>query len=410
MSSSSSRYRIEENRRRRQRQVAASRSEARALEAQLQALRQRAAELAESYGFSRTDVTIGDAGRAPTSDEDVEGHTRHVSRLREILAAGERSLAAAVEKARTAEMLDSLAQSYVPAQTTDTTEAKAAGAARSTAGAEKDSTAVAEREALVERLLGRLDPGVTDERRERARTLAAELVTAASGRADALEDELRLAVQQANVEAHRLDEARARARTLRDSLTGLEGDEVAAMDRRLAEVEVGTTDVSQELEAEVAAVRRRAEAEQDQRYAAETTVQVLERLGYEVEEGFETAFVEDGTVYFQRGNWGDYVVRVRVDADEARLDFDMVRASDDPDDAAATADQSVRDQEMEQTWCDSVPELVGALAEEGVALDIEQRPARKHGLRTISRDLVHLGQGRGDARRREDPHRRGLDG
>lgn len=412
MSSTSSRYAVERNRRRRQLQVAASRAEARSLEAQIQALRQRVASLAESYGFSSTDVSIGNAARPPASDEDVEGHARHVNSMRDVVAAAERSLSVVVERARTAEMLHSLAASYVPASAADEVEVedKADGTPAAIGRGDDHVDWLAEREDLVQRVLQRLDADVTDEHMERARALAAELITATESRADALEDELRLVVQQANGEARKQAEASARARELRDTLRGLEGQEVETIDRRLAEIETGDRALTEDLDTEVAAVRRRAEEQQDQRYAAVTTVQVLERLGYEVEEGFETAFVEDGTVYFQRGNWGDYVVRVRVDADEDRLDFDMVRATDKPEGAAVNDDQSVRDQEMEQTWCDAVPELVDALAQEGVALDIDQRPARKHGLRTISRDLVRLGAGRRDSRRRDDPRRRGLDG
>ncbi len=235
MSSSSSRYRIEENRRRRQRQVAAPQGESRRLEVQLQELRQRTAEMAHSYGFTSNEVSVGDAGRAPASDEDVEGHARHVSRLREVVAAAERSLAVAVESARTAEMLHSLAQSYVPAAPSDVQESEAAAVEASSGAAEADSRVVAEREALVERLLGRLDPSVTDDERDRARTLAGELVPAGTSRADALEDELRLLVQQANDNARHRETMKARARELRDSLRGLEGDEVADSARRLTD-------------------------------------------------------------------------------------------------------------------------------------------------------------------------------
>lgn len=387
MSTSSSRYDVEENRRRRQRAVVAARQEADQVRAQIADLRRRVVAAAASYGFDQRVVTVAEPS-APISNEDVEGHQRFLAALRVALVGGEQALAAVAHQARTTEMLGALAASYDPnvaLEASDSTLTESSTIER------LEKAEVEERSAVAIRVMARLHDAVGDDRRREVESLASSLVTASRSRAEGLEMELRRVVQTANEEAEQCEAERLEAARLRVALLGLEGDEVAQADALLSVVEAGRGRLTASLRRQVAVARERSEQVDDRQYAADTTVAVLERLGYEVEEGFETAFVEDGTFYFQRGNWGDYVVRLRVDADQSRLDFDMRRMDDGGStDVIAT---EVRDHEMERAWCDAVPELVGALAEEGIDLDVEQRPPRPGRLATVPRERVGL---RGD--------------
>ena len=92
--------------------------------------------------------------------------------------------------------------------------------------------------------------------------------------------------------------------------------------------------------------------------------EVLSDLGYEVEPIAETLFVTGGVAHFQRAEWGDYYVRMRVDPATRNVNFNMVRTADAtaPPDAA----QRKRDEAMEATWCAGLPKLLAELAARGI--------------------------------------------
>lgn len=114
--------------------------------------------------------------------------------------------------------------------------------------------------------------------------------------------------------------------------------------------------------------RARAEAEaaenRKREMAGILVAEALADLGYEVEPIAETLFVSGGVAHFQRAEWGDYYVRIRVDPQTRNVNFNMVRASDAtaPPDAA----QRKRDEEMEATWCTGIPKLLAELAARGI--------------------------------------------
>lgn len=92
--------------------------------------------------------------------------------------------------------------------------------------------------------------------------------------------------------------------------------------------------------------------------------EVLSDLGYEVEPITETLFVSGGVAHFQRAEWGDYYVRMRVDSATSQVNFNMVRTavSSDPPDAA----QRRRDEETESAWCAGLPKLLTEMAARGI--------------------------------------------
>ena len=108
----------------------------------------------------------------------------------------------------------------------------------------------------------------------------------------------------------------------------------------------------------------------EQRFASNVLKESLEQLGYEVQEGFETLFAEGGSSFFQRASWGEHHVRVTVDLKRQRLNLDVVRYGIQVE---QTADQVLRDKEMEEQWCGEVPGLIDQLAAQGLSIDFTRK-------------------------------------
>lgn len=107
--------------------------------------------------------------------------------------------------------------------------------------------------------------------------------------------------------------------------------------------------------------------EQDaaRRYAQQVIGETLEELGYDVETGFATLFVEGGVAHIKKPEWGDYYVRLRVKPEAGDLNLNVVRVSEGR--AAASNEQARRDREMEESWCAAHRELLQRLGERGIA-------------------------------------------
>ena len=96
--------------------------------------------------------------------------------------------------------------------------------------------------------------------------------------------------------------------------------------------------------------------------------QTLKDLGYQVESVTDTLFVEGGVVHFRRQGWGDYQVRMRLNAKENSANFNVVRAVD-----AGNNERSVLDHIAEDRWCAEFPALLQALAKRGLHLEVTRR-------------------------------------
>jgi hypothetical protein len=109
-----------------------------------------------------------------------------------------------------------------------------------------------------------------------------------------------------------------------------------------------------------------------QRQVQEATALIVEHslkeLGYQVEEVAETLFVTGGMVHFRRPGWGNYLVRLRVDAKATSVNFNVIRAID-----AGDNERSVLDHIAEDRWCAEFPALLKALEVQGVRLDETRR-------------------------------------
>lgn len=128
--------------------------------------------------------------------------------------------------------------------------------------------------------------------------------------------------------------------------------------------------LASELRARIQAHVEALQARQVQEATATIIEQSLKDLGYQVEAVGSTLFVEGGVVHFRRQGWGDYMVRMRVDAQVGALNFNVIRAV-----AAGNNERSVLDHIAEDRWCSEFPALLKALEARGIQLKVTRRLA-----------------------------------
>ena len=118
-------------------------------------------------------------------------------------------------------------------------------------------------------------------------------------------------------------------------------------------------------------IQNRVEAEQKQAVQESTALilqQMLQDLGYQVEEVSSTLFVQGGVVHFRRQGWDNYMVRMRVDPANASTNFNVIRAVE-----SASNEKSVLDHLAEDRWCAEFPALLKALDARGLNLNVTRR-------------------------------------
>jgi hypothetical protein len=107
-----------------------------------------------------------------------------------------------------------------------------------------------------------------------------------------------------------------------------------------------------------------AEAARLQAAAAFVLEQSLKDLGYAVEEIAETLFVEGGIAHFQRPEWGDYFVRLRIDPKRQAMNFNVVRAG------TTGEDRAQEDMRAEERWCSEFPKIFETLKARGIPIAV----------------------------------------
>jgi hypothetical protein len=220
------------------------------------------------------------------------------------------------------------------------------------------------------RVLGRLDLEEGTAVPVALEALAREIVLAPTvERAEALASELRLAVQR-----HR--DARIAQRAEREEaqrlLAEMPEDAPVPLLRAIERVAAGVERMDASLRRSAhdvldTAAADRADAEQ--RAAAYVLEESLRDLGYEVEDIDATLFVGGGIAHFRRPGWDDYYVRLRVDAREHTVNFNVVRARGAED----TAERRRLDALAEDRWCAEFPRLMETLHARGLTLDVTRR-------------------------------------
>jgi len=94
----------------------------------------------------------------------------------------------------------------------------------------------------------------------------------------------------------------------------------------------------------------------------------LQELGYQVEEFSDTLFVEGGIVHFRRHDWGNYLVRMRINEKTHTANFNVIRAVQGEQNAV-----SVLDHLAEDRWCAEFPTLKKAMEARGLGLEVTRR-------------------------------------
>ena len=114
-----------------------------------------------------------------------------------------------------------------------------------------------------------------------------------------------------------------------------------------------------------------AEKLREEREAAAFVLEAsLKDLGYVVEDIGETLFVEGGVVHFQKRGWGDYFVRLRIDAAKSSANFNVVRSG-----LPSEGEQRRADHLAEDRWCAEMPRLFDTLRSRGLNLTLQRHIA-----------------------------------
>lgn len=203
--------------------------------------------------------------------------------------------------------------------------------------------------------------------------LFAELAgTASPERADALAVELRnrAALVRRELEERRVDERLAAewAAELADVQGGeAEPYEAAKLRHQLVLVAQGEARLTRHMKEAVEAERARRRAA-DERATRESAAIVLEstlqELGYDTDSIDNTLFVEGGTVHYQRGEWGDYYMQLRVVPLLGQANFSLVRVGEGTSSAS-------EDEARQERYCSA--EQMGALREALAARGVRLR-------------------------------------
>lgn len=220
------------------------------------------------------------------------------------------------------------------------------------------------------RVLARLElPDDAALPREAAELARAIVLAPSVERAEALASELRLVVQR---ERERHDAQRVQAAEARALLEGLPQDAPTALVRALELAAAGAQPLDPALrDAARDALALAAAGEEAARDAAAALVlqESLRDLGYEVDDIDATLFTAGGAIHFRRQGWDRYFVRMRVDAAESTVNFNVVRARGDEE----TAERRRQDVLAEDRWCAEFPQLARTLAARGLELDVTRR-------------------------------------
>ena len=96
--------------------------------------------------------------------------------------------------------------------------------------------------------------------------------------------------------------------------------------------------------------------------------QSLIDLGYQVEEFSSTLFIEGGVAHFRRHDWGDYMVRLRINEANNTINFNVIRAVQQ-----GNNERSVLDHLAEDRWCAEFPTLLKAMEARGLSMNVTRR-------------------------------------
>ncbi|GDY22122.1 hypothetical protein LBMAG56_34690 [Verrucomicrobiota bacterium] len=107
----------------------------------------------------------------------------------------------------------------------------------------------------------------------------------------------------------------------------------------------------------------------------------LSELGYEANEGMETALTQAGKLVIRKPGESDYAVEIVSDASLSLVQTTMVRYADSPE---LTEQQRLRDCEREEEWCADHARLRERLAQQGLATQFKLKlPSGAHPVKVV---------------------------
>lgn len=140
-------------------------------------------------------------------------------------------------------------------------------------------------------------------------------------------------------------------------------------------------------EKRLAETKQRELARLQREHKRRVILESLKSLGYEVDEGMETALVKAGKLVIRKPGEADYAIELLSNDDLSLLQTAMVRYSDSD---TLTEQQRLRDQERETEWCGDHKQLRDRLAERGYQTNFKmQLPSGAHPVRIEKRAAAH---------------------
>ena len=334
---------------------------------------QAAADDAERR-LARIERIAGAAARvqrpaAPAHNVDaLEAYAGELSAAASRLQTSLRDSLAQVAQRASAEALELLARPKTAAELLDAFVAQAQAARPQVA---VDGPEQRRERAL--RILGRLSNETANSIPPDMEALMADMIGASSAvRAKALELELRLRVQRYNEEHTRRQRDLEEARALLESLPDAGATDAARQDLELVLAGLSAlTDALRHRVREAIATYQAELAEERRQGASRVLADTLKDLGYATDGIENTLFVEGGVAHFNKAEWGDYYVRLRVDPREHTVNFNMVRERE----GGEAGERRAADQAAENSWCDGVPQLLKTLEARGLPMKLQRHLA-----------------------------------
>lgn len=284
----------------------------------------------------------------PSGTSSVEEIERYIAKVDEAVT----HIAAEIGRAEgLAELRSLVGASTVAAQVADWSgELHERGQTAGRKGAEAEFPSRKKFEERADRIAARLQGTANEEELRSIKALVVEIVgTASAGRAENLETELRMRVQQVNERIQRTQSDMAEATRLLKHLRGLQGREIESVRQELDAIIGNQKRLPSDLSERTHEICKRALRKADDEYAGMVMREELQRLGYNIGEEFSTLFVTGGETVVSRPEEPEYGVQMNIDAAKGILDLAVIRFADTPN--VDTTERRLRDKTAEERWC-----------------------------------------------------------
>lgn len=314
-------------------------------------------EAKEKYGEGFPDL-VGSAEQSwQTSTTTLEETNSIISSIQKFTESLSSNLAQAVSEHEVMVIKKLLRDYTQEKQTSKNTTSESFGAASEISQEERNSKIIS----ILEQAIPSGPEAVLNEIREFARHVAA---SKESGRFEVLIIELQYRMQKYNEIARVVQNEVKLAIRLREKLVGLSNETIAHLDQELERIERQELKLRASLPSEVEAAIKNIRKELDQQYAGMVIREELIKLGYHVEEGFETLFVSGGKVRLKKAKLNEYHVAMDVDPSSGRLGVHVARIGDPKE--RPSPQQLARDTHMQNIWCEDFAKVLLASEHRGV--------------------------------------------